>query len=134
LDQLKTAAYEELAEVDGIGVIVAHSVLEWFASSRNIELLERLRQLGVVPQSEKIIAGALSGKHFAITGSLAGLEREAAAELIRQNGGIFQSSVGKNTDYLVAGSGTASNKLHTAERFGTAIISQNKLMKLLSKG
>ena len=101
LDALQHATIDQLEAVDGIGEVVAESVAAWFADEDNVELLAKFTALGVTPHFEKK-TGALVGQSFVITGSLESMGRDEAAEKIRSLGGTFQSSVAKDTTYLVA--------------------------------
>jgi len=131
LDNLGSATYEQLKEVEGIGEIVAESILAWFADDDNQALLAKFRALGVWPQEIKRIGGKLSGKSFVITGSLETMGRDEAAEKIRKLGGTFQSSVGKDTDYLVVGANVGESKLVKAKKLGTKQIDEQELLKLI---
>lgn len=133
LDTIGTAALQELREVEGIGDIVADSILLWFDEQENQQLLAKFRSLGVWPQDVKAVIGKLSGQKFAITGSLESMGRDQAAEKIRALGGTFQSSVGKDTDYLVAGANVGASKLKKAASFGTKVLDEPQLLKLLGE-
>jgi DNA ligase (NAD+) len=133
LKALRVATLEELQAVEGIGIIVAESLIAWFASPQNQNLLLKFKEAGVEPRTVKEIkSGPLTGKHFVITGSLSDMSREEAADKIRALGGTFQSSVGKNTDYLVSGGSVGASKLKKAEKFGTEIIDEPKFKELIS--
>jgi len=130
LDSLGTATLSQLQEVNGIGDIVAESVLLWFDDEENQQLLAKFRRLGVWPKDLKVSVGNLSGKKFVITGTLESMGRDLAAEKIRSLGGIFQSSLGKDTDYLVVGNSVGTSKLKKAKQYNTAQISEAELLKL----
>lgn len=130
LDQLSQATIDELQQVDGVGEVVAESIVAWFSDADNQALLKKFTALGVVPHYEKK-SGKLVGKSFVITGSLESMSRDEAAERIRALGGTFQTSVGKDTDYLVAGGKIGSNKLAKATRYGTSIIKEAELITML---
>ncbi len=130
LDNLKVATFDELRAVDGIGEVVAESVLAWFANDDNLKLLDKFKSLGVEPYFEAK-SGKLSGKSFVITGSLESMSRDEASEKIRSLGGRFQTSVAKDTDYLVAGGKVGSSKLKKAQSYGTKIISEQELIELI---
>lgn len=132
LQALSTATINELAEVEGIGEVVAESVVEWFAEPRNQALLDKFKQFGVSPQEVKRIGGKLSGKRFVVTGSLESMGREEAAEKIRALGGRFQSSVGKDTDYLVVGANVGASKLAKADKIGTKRLNEDDFIKILA--
>jgi DNA ligase (NAD+) len=132
LEGLKTASLEELIAVEGVGEVVAESIVGWFADPDNQRLLEKLQQLGVEPVYQSRAKGPLHGKNFVITGTLTSMGRDLAAERVRQLGGTFQSSVGKDTDYLVVGTNVGASKLKKAEKFGTPQINESEFLKLIS--
>lgn len=133
LEVLGRATIEELQAVEGVGVVVAESVVAWFADPINQEILDKFANYNVVPQSVKVVGGPLSGKHFVVTGTLESLGREEAGDKIRALGGTFQSSVGKDTDYLVAGKNVGASKLQKAEKYGTKVIDEAALLKMLGQ-
>lgn len=132
LDALAGATIDELHAVNGIGAVVAESVVEWFSEPVNQRLLEKFRQYGVAPEPVKDTGGKLAGKTFVVTGSLERLSRDQAAEQIRSAGGTFQASVSKDTNYLVVGANVGASKLKKAEKYGTAQISEDDFLKLLA--
>jgi DNA ligase (NAD+) len=131
LASVAEATIDDLSNVDGVGEVVAESVAEWFSEPRNQKLLQKFAQYGVEPESVKQVGGPLSGKNFVITGSLSGMSRDEAAEKIRSLGGTFQSSLGKDTDFLVVGANVGASKLAKAEKYGTKQIDEAALLKLL---
>ncbi len=133
LDTIGTASYAELQEVEGIGGIVAESVVLWFEDPENQRVLAKFRQHGVWPNEVKKVGGPLEGKKFVVTGSLVSMGREEAGEKIKTLGGTFQSSVGKDTDYLVVGENVGESKLTKARKLGTKQITEKELLKLLGQ-
>jgi DNA ligase (NAD+) len=132
LDSIGSASYEELKAVDGVGSIVADAIILWFDDSENQELLAKFKRFGVWPKDEESITDSqLSGKKLAITGSLTSMGREEAAEKIQSLGGIFQSSVSKETDYLVVGEKAGASKPKKAKSLGVEILSEEDLLKLI---
>jgi DNA ligase (NAD+) len=131
LEALSAATIDLLAEVEGVGEVVAESVVEWFAEPHNQRLLKKFRNLDVWPEPVKQVGGKLSGQRFAITGSLESMGREEAGERIRALGGIFQSSVGKDTDYLVVGANVGASKLTKAAKLGTTQLTESDLLKII---
>jgi DNA ligase (NAD+) len=131
LEKLKEAKIDELSAVDGIGGIVAESVVEWLAEPGNQSLLTKFKNLGVVPKTVEVVGGKLSGKLFVVTGTLDTMSREQAAEKIRALGGTFQSSIGKDTDYLVVGANVGASKLSKATKLGTKQIDESEFLKLI---
>lgn len=132
LDNLGSATYDQLKEVEGVGEIVADSILGWFVDDDNQAMLAKFRALGVWPQDVKHIGGPLSGQSFVITGTLESMSRELAAERIRALGGTFQSSVAKGTTYLVMGSKAGASKAEKARKLGTEVINEAALLELLN--
>lgn len=133
IDKLSKATEEELENVEGIGVVVAESIVEWFAEPNNINLLNKFSENNVEPMIVKNVHGPLDNLKFVITGSLNTMSREEMAQKIRDNGGTFQSSVGKDTDYLVVGENVGESKLDKANKLGTKQISEEDLIKLLKR-
>lgn len=131
LDTLGSATYDQLKQVEGIGEIVAESILAWFADDDNQELLAKFRHLGVWPEEVKRIGGKLASKNFVVTGALESMSRDEAAEKIRSLGGTFQTSVGKDTDYLVVGANVGENKLEKAKELGTKQITEKEFLNLI---
>ncbi len=134
---------DDLREVPDIGPIVAKSIYDWFRESRSVSLLERFEKAGVtvgaVPHAAKSGAhgsaageGKLSGKTFVLTGTLESMDREAAKERIRALGGDASESVGKKTDYLVAGA-VPGSKRDKAKKLGVKIIDEKEFLKLLEE-
>ncbi len=132
LDNLGTATYTELKDVDGVGEIVAESILAWFVDEDNLALLAKFRRLGVWPKEVKKVGGKLSGKSFVITGTLESMSRGAAADKIRALGGTFQSSVASGTSYLVMGANTGRAKAEKAKKLGVEVIDEETLMEKIS--
>lgn len=132
IEAIKNATTEQLEAVDGIGVIVAESILAWFADDDNLALLDKFARLGVAPHFVKK-TGKLVGLSFVVTGSLESMSRDEAAEKIRALGGTFQTSVAKDTTYLVAGGKVGASKLKKAESYGTKIIDENEFMALVGR-
>ena len=130
IEKLMVATIDKLREVDGVGEIVAESIVAWFADEDNVTLLEKFADLGVTPQfSQK--SDRLAGQSFVITGTLQSMGRETAAEKIRNLGGTFQTAVAKDTTYLVAGGKVGASKLKKAEQYGTKIIDEQTLLELI---
>ena len=130
IEALKNADIDDLRSVEGVGEVVAESITAWFADDDNIALIEKFHRLGVKPIYHKA-DGKLAGKSFVVTGTLESMGRDEVAEKIRALGGTFQTSVGKDTDYLVAGGKVGASKLAKAQEYGTEIIDEQKLLELL---
>ncbi len=131
LEKFSQASREDLRQIEGIGDVVAEAVDDWLKSARHQELLKKLEKLGVEPEPVKVAQGKLTGRNFVISGTLVSGSREDFAEQIQALGGKFQSSVTKETDYLVVGDSPGASKLKKAEDLGTKIIDERELIKLL---
>lgn len=132
IEALQAATIEQLENVEGIGKVVSESILAWFADSDNEELLKKFKELGVeAVYQEK--SGNLNGKNFVITGTLNSMSRDIAAEIIRQQGGTFQSAVAKDTTYLVAGGKVRGSKLANANKYDVNIIDEAKFLEMIGR-
>ena len=134
IDAIAEASEDELQRSEGIGPEVARSVALFFRQAPNLDMVERLREAGVVMEAPKRVRadGTLSGKTLVLTGTLPTLTREEATELIAGAGGKVTGSVSKKTDYVVAGS-EAGSKLSKAEQLGITVLDEAGLRKLLKK-
>lgn len=128
------AGEEDLTAIDSIGPRIANSVVNHFGEKKNRELIERLRSYGLQMELEEEIkkGDALEGLKFVLTGSLPGLTRKEATDLIEKYGGKTTSSVSKNTDYVLAGSDPGS-KLDKAKKLGVKVISEEDFLKMIGK-
>mgnify|MGYP002753761004 FL=1 len=131
IERLALATIDKLREVNGVGEIVAESVVAWFADEDNMKLLQKFADLGVAPQFNKK-SGRLVGQSFVITGTLQSMGRDAAADNIRELGGTFQTAVAKDTTYLVAGGKVGASKLKKAEQYGTKIIDEQEFLAIIA--
>jgi len=121
--------------VTQIGPVVAQSVLDFFGSSAGKKILQRMKQLGIEPKSEKVSAKhmerlPLAGKTFVLTGTLPSMTRDEASGKIEAVGGHVSSSVSKKTDYVVAGD-EAGSKLEKAKKLGVKIIDEKAFRRML---
>ena len=133
LDEIKDTSLEELMTVDGIGKVVSESIIAWFLDEDNQKLLEKFKDLGVRLNYRDTNNVKLKGVHFVVTGKLETMSRDEAKDLIIKNGGIFQSAVSKDTNYLVAGLNTGKSKLDKASKLGTKVIDESEFIKILEK-
>ncbi|PYJ82809.1 MAG: DNA ligase (NAD(+)) LigA [Verrucomicrobia bacterium] len=121
--------------VTEVGPVVAKSVLDFFGSSAGKKMLQRMKQLGVRPKSEKVSAKKmaelpLAGKTFVLTGTLPSMTREEASAKIEALGGHVSGSVSKKTDYVLAGA-EAGSKLEKAKELGVPIIDEPTFRKMV---
>ena len=126
-------ATEDWLKIKGIGEKSAESLVSWFNEKNNLQLLEKMKVLGVevrVPVGEKQETGKLEGKTFVLTGELRSFTRDEAKDIIRKAGGDISSSVSKKTDYVVAGENPGS-KHDKAKALGVRIIDENEFKDLI---
>jgi DNA ligase (NAD+) len=133
MDALLEASAEQLAEVEGVGPIMASTVTETLAEDRTRELIERLRGYGLHMEEEGAAPpaeGPLVGKTLVLTGTLPNLTRPEATARVEAAGGKVTGSVSKKTDYLVAGADPGT-KLTKAQDLGTEVLDEEGLLALL---
>jgi len=133
LEPLMDADEGELQEVPDVGPVVAMSIRRFFAERHNREVVHALRRAGVrweEGRRREASLGRAAGKTFVLTGTLPGMTRDEATELIVSRGGKVTGSVSKKTDYVVAGA-EAGAKLATAETLGIPVLDEAGLLQLL---
>ncbi len=141
LDAIRAASSEELAAVEGVGPIIADSIVEWLAVEWHIEIIERWTVAGVPfhipghpgPGGLVVEGGVLDGLTIVATGTLDGYTRDSAQEAIIKAGGKPASSVSKKTDYVAAGPG-AGSKLAKAEALGVPVLDAAQFHVLVTEG
>lgn len=141
LEKIRAATRDELAEVDGVGGIIADSLLEWFEVDWHREIVDRWTAAGVQfatpghpgPGAAAQADGVLAGLTVVATGSLEGFTREGAQEAIINAGGKAASSVSKKTDFVAAGPG-AGSKLAKAEELGLRVLNAAQFAILVTQG
>jgi len=129
MDNLKNVSFEELILVDEVGEKIAESVVNYFQSVKNIEVINRLKNSGVQMELKDKLetkSDKLMGKTIVASGKLQNYSREDIKEVIMQHGGKPASSVSKNTDFLLAGENIGPNKLTKAQELGVPIISEEE--------
>lgn len=131
VDSICKATIDQLRAVDGIGEVVAESIIAWFSDQDNIALIDKFTKLGIEPYFEKT-SGKLVGTNFVVTGTLQSMSRDQAADKIRDFGGVFQTAIARDTTYLVTGENVGDNKIKKAESYGTEIINEQQFIELLS--
>ena len=135
LDELGEASREVLMELPDIGPEVAAAIEEFFHNPANHHLLEELREVGVWPVREERTQESepLTGRTFLFTGSLEGMTRSAAKEMVEARGGKVVSAVSKKVDYLVTGD-AAGSKLTKARALGIPVIGKAEFLELMGEG
>jgi DNA ligase (NAD+) len=131
LDALMDCPREELESIDGIGPIVAESIVNFFQQERNRHIIDQLFEGGVkLETAARISTGGLKDQVFVLTGALQNFTRSRAKALIEAAGGKVSGSVSRNTDYVVVGESPGS-KLTRAKELGVTILDEEALRKLL---
>jgi DNA ligase (NAD+) len=144
LDAILAKSAEELAAVDGVGDVIAGTIVSWFAQDPNRAYVERLRAAGVNfgdPAAAEAAAAAraatpqtLDGRAVVVTGTLEHYTREQAEEAIVSRGGKSPGSVSKKTFALVVGASAGASKLTKAESLGVPILDEAGFEHLLATG
>ncbi len=131
LDDIKNADVERLANIEGVGSIIAQSIYDFFHEERNVKMIEELKELGVNPVSKvKPKSDKLAGKTFVLTGTLQNMTRDEASAIIKSHGGKTSSSVSKKTSYVLAGE-NAGSKLDKAQNLGVIILTEDDFLEMI---
>jgi len=132
MDAISKASVDELAGVDGVGEIIAQSIVEWFTVDWHRKIITQWSNAGVsmINQKAEELPQTLAGLTFVVTGGLESFTRDSIAETITAHGGKPSSSVSKKTDYVLVGSEPGS-KLAKAEELGVTIIDEARFLELL---
>ena len=135
IDKLIEAKIEDLTEMDGVGEVMAQSVVGFFMSENNLTMIKKLQGYGVnlaIPAEESGQNLPFTGKTFVLTGTLTHFNREDAGLKIEAKGGKVSSSVSKKTSYVVAGPG-AGSKLTKAEKLEIPVLTEFEFLDMLNK-
>ena len=129
------ASEEELTNVPDVGPVVAKRVRNFFDEQHNLDVIEKLQDLGVSWADTEPMAisedGPLAGKTFVITGTLPSMTRDEAKDLIQRQGGKVTGSVSGKTDYLLAGD-KAGSKLAKAQSLDVVVLTEGDLLELIA--
>ena len=135
MEKLMAAETDEIAAIEDIGPKIAESVVTYFASPVNIDLIERLKELGLnmeMEAAELDTAHPFYGKTMVFTGTMPTLDRATAQTMAQQVGAKVTGSVSKKTDYVVAGT-EAGSKLAKAQQLGVTVIDEAEFLRLLGE-
>jgi len=129
---LPAVSQEDWESIYDIGPVVAKSIYEYFNDAKNIELIKRLIESGVIIKSEPQIKKkeAIAGKTFVFTGGMESMTRDEAKSQIRKYGGESSESISKKVDFVVAGE-EAGSKLDKANKLGVKVIDEKKFLELI---
>ncbi|KAF0200963.1 MAG: DNA ligase [Bacteroidetes bacterium] len=134
IEALMAARYEDLVSVDEIGDKIAGSVLSYFSDTKNIEIVNKLREAGVIMHAEQGVltgVGVLQGKVLVVSGVFNKFSRDGIKQSIEQNGGKVSSSISSKTDYVLAGENMGPEKRRKAEDLGVKIISEEEYLEMI---
>ena len=135
MDALQNASMQELMEVEGVGEVIAKSVIAYFHNQVNQDIVERLRSYGLQMRlSEEQISGAtdkLAGKSIVISGVFAKHSRDEYKALIEQNGGKNVGSISGKTSFILAGDNMGPSKLQKAEKLGIPLVNEEQFLEMI---
>lgn len=137
MEQLEQAPFDALTEVDEIGDRIAQSVVDYFADTRNQEIVGRLKEYGLqMSVNEEALANRsdkLTGLSIVISGTFTQHSRDEYKALIEQNGGKNSGSVSSKTDYILAGDSMGPAKLEKAAKLGVKIINEEEFLNMITE-
>lgn len=135
IDALMNASPEELQEVEGVGMVIANSVIAYFKKPENREIVEQLRHHGLqMSLTEQQMQGAsekLKGKTIVISGVFSHHSRDEYKAMIEQNGGKNAGSISGKTSFVLAGENMGPSKLQKAEKLGVGIVGEEEFLEML---
>ena len=135
IDALSSATLQQLPDVDGIGEVIAKSVITYFANPVNREIVSRLRGYGLqMSLSEEQIQSAgnkLEGKSIVISGVFARHSRDEHKRIIEENGGKNVGSISGKTSFILAGDNMGPAKLQKAEKLGVPIVDEETFLSMI---
>lgn len=137
IDALASASLEQLLEVNGIGTVIAQSLMSWFSNEQNRELVERLRkhglQLELTHEELSQQSDKLAGKSVVISGVFAHHSRDEYKAMIEQHGGKNVGSISAKTSFVLAGANMGPAKLEKAQKLGVRILSEDEFLEMVAK-
>ena len=137
IDSLMSATMEQLLETDGIGNVIAESIINYFASEENRALIERLRLAGLqFTLSEEQLSThstTLQGQSIVISGVFAHHSRDEYKRIIEQHGGKNVGSISGKTSFILAGENMGPSKLEKAEKLGVRIVSEDEFLAMIGQ-
>lgn len=137
MDALQAATMQQLMDIDGVGEVIAKSVITYFANPVNQEIVERLRSYGLQMQlSEEQIEGTsekLLGKSIVISGVFAKHSRDEYKALIEKNGGKNVGSISGKTSFILAGENMGPSKLQKAEKLGVPLVDEATFLEMMGE-
>lgn len=136
MDALQHATIEQLLEVDGVGEVIARSVVDFFSNERNVSIIDRLRTAGVTMElSAEQLEGQtdkLAGKSIVISGVFTQHSRDEYKALIEKHGGKNVASISSKTTFVLAGENMGPAKLEKANKLGIEIINEEQFLEMIN--
>ncbi|MGC8480035.1 MAG: NAD-dependent DNA ligase LigA, partial [Acidimicrobiales bacterium] len=137
LSVLRDALVDDLAQIDGVGMVIAESIVTFFGDPDNAEIVDRLVRMGIgeldVATTSDVVA-TLEGLVVVVTGSVPGYGREEAERALRERGAKATGSVSKKTDLVVLGDAPGASKVEKARQYGIPVLSADQFDRLLAEG
>lgn len=137
IDALAAASLQQLTDVNGIGEVIAGSVISYFNDPANREIVERLRayglQMAVAEQSDSSAGDALAGLSIVISGVFQHHSRDEYKTLIERNGGKNVGSISSKTSFILAGENMGPAKLQKAEKLGIRIVGEDEFLEMIGE-
>jgi len=132
ISKLRDTTETELSSVDGVGIVVAQSILAYFADEENLRVLDKLDKLGLEPQFTDTSNLPLAGKSYVVTGTLESAGREEAESRLRSLGATVTNTVTKTTTAVVAGNKPGGSKITKAATLKIPVLAEPDYLKLVS--
>ena len=136
IDALMTATKEELMAIDEIGEKIAESIMHFFSSGKNRELVARLKAAGLKmemdAQETAVLSNILEGQSIVISGVFAVHSRDEYKDIIEKHGGKNVGSISKKTSFILAGDNMGPSKLEKAQKLGIKIMNENEFLSLIA--
>ncbi len=136
MERLMSATLDELLEVDGIGTIIAQSVVQHFSEEQNVAFVSRLAQAGLQMSAEEShsLSSALKGKSIVISGTFSRHSREEYKALIEAHEGKNVGSISRKTSFILAGENMGPSKLEKAKQLGIPLVEESDFLKMIGEG
>lgn len=135
IDALMNASLSTLMQIDGVGEVIANSILSYFRNPTNREIVERLRacglQMSIVSDEAVPASNVLEGKSIVISGVFQHHSRDEYKALIERHGGKNVGSISGKTSFILAGENMGPSKLEKAEKLGVAIVDEDTFLKMI---
>lgn len=135
MDNLRKATKQELLSIEGIGDIIAQSVIDYFSNAENVTLVDKLADFGLqmqMPQATQL-GNALEDQTIVISGTFSKNSRDIYKQIIERHGGKNASSISKKTSFILAGDNMGPSKLEKARKLGVRIVSEDEFLTMIQQ-